>query len=91
MSPQRAQLARYALPAAGFLVVAAQAPLEAGVALTEGHFDDPFAYCAAVGTIEAPDVRYTGPAMPESLARGLKTVLVLPADAPSEPLLRNSI
>jgi hypothetical protein len=85
-----ARLARYALPA-GVLVVAGQAPLGAGVALTEGHFDDPFAYCAAVGTLDAPDARYTGPAMPDAVARGLKAALALPADGPIEPLFRNSI
>jgi hypothetical protein len=72
-------------------VVAVQAPLRAGVALTDGHFDDPFAYCAAVGTIDAPDARYTGPAMPEAVARGLKAALDLPAEAPLDLLLGNSI
>ena len=90
MSVRAERLARYAFPA-GVLVVATQAQLGAGVALTEGHFVDPFAYCAAVGTVAAPDARYTGPAMPEAVARGLKAALVLPADAPIEPLLRHSI
>jgi hypothetical protein len=79
------------LPTAAVLAVAAPAPLGAGVALTEGHFADPFAYCAAVGTIDAPDARYTGPALPEAVARGLMTALALPAAAPSEPLLRNAL
>ena len=35
----------------------------------EQRFDDPFAYCAAVGTIDAPDARYAGPAMPDAIAR----------------------
>lgn len=90
MTIRAARLARYAF-AAAVVAVAAQAPVGAGVALTEGHFDDPFAYCAAVDTIGAPDARYTGPAMPEAVARGLKAALALPADAPVEPLLRNSI
>jgi hypothetical protein len=72
-------------------VVALAAPLRAGVALSEGQFDDPFAYCAAVGTIDAPDARYTGPALPENVARGLKAALDLPAEAPLAPLLGNSI
>jgi hypothetical protein len=62
-----------------------------GNALSEGQFDDPFAYCAAVGTIDAPDARYTGPALPEAVARGLKAALDLPAEAPLAPLLGNSI
>jgi ABC-type phosphate transport system substrate-binding protein len=28
-------------------------------------YADPFAYCAAVGTIDAPDASFTGPAVPE--------------------------
>ncbi len=32
---------------------------------------DPFRYCAAVGDIDAPDARYTGPAMPEAVERAL--------------------
>jgi hypothetical protein len=75
----------------GLLAVAARAQVGAGVALTEGHFDDPFAYCEAVGTIDAPDARYSGPALPEPIARGLKAALAQPADGPVEPLLRNSI
>jgi hypothetical protein len=79
------------LAAAAVLVVAVQAPLRAGVALTEGHFDDAFAYCAAVDTIDAPDARYTGPALPEAVARGLQAALNRPAEAPLDPLLGNSI
>ncbi|MGC9335618.1 MAG: hypothetical protein ACP5JJ_15830, partial [Anaerolineae bacterium] len=33
-------------------------------------YADPFAYCAAVGTVDAPDANYTGPAVPESVAQG---------------------
>ena len=91
MSVRTAGLARYVLPAAGLLLVAAQTPLSAGVALTEGHFDDPFAYCETVGTINAPDGRYVGPAMPEAVVRGLKAALALPADVSTEQLRNNSI
>jgi hypothetical protein len=35
----------------------------------QARFSDPFAYCAAVGTIDAPDARYTGPKVPEVVAR----------------------
>jgi hypothetical protein len=91
MGIRAARLARSALWVTGVLVVAAPAPLGAAIALTEGHIVDPFAYCAAVGTVGAPDMRYTGPAMPETVAQGLKAALALPADAASGPLLRNSI
>ena len=77
MSVQIARLARYAFAAAGLLVIAAPAPLGAAIALTEG--------------LGAPDARYTGPAMPETVARGLKAALALPADGPVDPLLGNSI
>jgi hypothetical protein len=53
-------------------------------------FSEPFAYCAAVDTIDAPGAGYVGPPMPESIARGLHKALTLPPDAPLEPLLHNS-
>jgi hypothetical protein len=91
MIVRAARLARAVLPAAAALVIAVQAPLWAGVALTEGQFDDPFANCAAVETIDAPDARYTGFRVPEAVARGLKAAMHLPAEAPLGPLFRNSI
>jgi hypothetical protein len=91
MSVRATRLARGVLSAVAALVVVAQASLWAGVALTEGQFDDPFAYCAAVDTIDAPDARYAGPALPEAVARGLEAALGLPADAPGDPLPRNWI
>lgn len=36
---------------------------------TQETFSDPFAYCAAVGQIDAPDARYTGPLMSDALFR----------------------
>jgi len=47
-------------------------------------YSDPFAYCAAVGTADTPDVRYTGPRMPDVLAQGLKKASGASADAPIE-------
>ncbi len=48
-------------------------------------YTDPFAYCAAVGTIDAPDARYTGPQVPDAVVQGLETALQRPADtAPGE-------
>jgi hypothetical protein len=91
MGGRAARSAKAVLTAAAALVVALAAPLRAGVALTEGHFDDPFVYCAAVDTIDAPDARYTGPALPEAVARGLQAALGAPADAPLDTLLGNSI
>jgi len=41
-------------------------------------FDDPFAYCAAAKTADAPDARYHGPAVPDSIARGLQRAIGAP-------------
>jgi hypothetical protein len=53
-------------------------------------FRDPFAYCAAVGTIDQPDARYTGEQVPESVARGLMKAVNAPPNAPLDPFLRAS-
>ncbi|HOC21948.1 MAG TPA: hypothetical protein PKL16_10655 [Anaerolineae bacterium] len=47
-------------------------------------YADPFAYCAAVGTVDAPDARYNGPEMPDSVIQGLIQQGVISADAPAE-------
>ena len=47
-------------------------------------YDDPFAYCAAVGTIDAPDERYNGPKMPDSIIEGMIEQGIVSADAPLE-------
>jgi putative hemolysin len=47
-------------------------------------YSDPFAYCAAVGTIDTPDERYTGPKMPDSIVQGMIKRGVVSADAPLE-------
>jgi hypothetical protein len=56
----------------GLALVATAAPARAA------SFDDPFAYCAAVGTIDAPDARYRGPALPETVARRLRKAMDVP-------------
>ena len=33
-------------------------------------YTDPFAYCAEAGTIDVPDARYTGPALPDVIVQG---------------------
>lgn len=62
---------------------AASCVVAAGTAYAAESFHAPFAYCAAVGTIDAPDARYVGPAVPEAVARGLQRAFGV---APSEPL-----
>jgi hypothetical protein len=44
-------------------------------------FADPAAYCAAVGTIDKPDARYTGAAVPEWIAQALMRATNAPADS----------
>lgn len=51
---------------------------------------DPFAYCAAVGTIDAPDARYDGPAVPASVARGLQKAFGVAPGEPLEPFERGT-
>ena len=51
-------------------------------------FDDPFAYCAAVGTIDTPDARYTGEEPPAAAVQGLRAAINAPADAPDD-ILKN--
>lgn len=55
---------------------------------TPATYSDPFAYCAAVGTIDAPDARYTGEKVPMKIAVKLKKAWGLPDTAPIEPFLR---
>jgi hypothetical protein len=53
-------------------------------------YDDPFAYCRAVGTIDAPDARWKGPAVPKSIAAGLAAAFDLPPGAPIAPFERGT-
>jgi hypothetical protein len=45
---------------------------------------DPFAYCAAVGTVDAPDTRYEGPAIPDAIIEGMIRQGIVTADAPPD-------
>jgi len=47
-------------------------------------FDDPFAYCAAVGTIDAPDARFTGEQPPAAVIEGIRAAFDASADTPIE-------
>lgn len=51
---------------------------------------DPFAYCAQVGTIDAPDARYAGPRVPLTIAEGVKRATGAPADTPAEMFVRGT-
>ena len=82
---------RFRLSIIAGAVLGSLAQLFAAPGLAAAGFADPFTYCAAVGTVDVPDARYAGPAMPEAVLRGLKAALDLPADAPSAPLATNSV
>jgi putative hemolysin len=47
-------------------------------------YADPFAYCAAIGTLDAPDERWTGDTLPDSLVEGMIRQNIVTADAPPE-------
>jgi hypothetical protein len=52
------------VPASQTSAPATAAPSQTNAA---SNYADPFAYCAAVGQIDNPDARYTGPTMSDSL------------------------
>ncbi len=51
------------------------------------QFTDPFAYCAAVGTLDAPDSRYTGSKTPDALVTGVRKALGTKDDIPLQPFV----
>jgi hypothetical protein len=53
-------------------------------------FDDPFAYCAAVGTVDAPDERYMGEAVPMVIAEGIRQATGGSLSAPIEFFTRGT-
>ena len=48
-------------------------------------YTDPFAYCAAVSNVDAPDARYAGPNMPDAIVRGLQAAMQVRPDTPLDP------
>lgn len=53
-------------------------------------YTDPFEYCAAVGTIDAPDGRWAGDKVPEVIARGLRKEFTGSPEGEIDFLLRTS-
>ena len=53
-------------------------------------YTDPFSYCGAVGTIDAPDPRCAGAAVPPAIAQGLRRALNASGDAPLELFTRGT-
>ena len=53
-------------------------------------FDNPFAYCKAAGTVDSPGADYTGPKVPESIARGLKKAFGSPESTPLDMFMNGT-
>jgi hypothetical protein len=68
------------------VVLAADAPSQ-----ITARFIDPFAYCAAVGTLDTLDSRYVGPQVPEAVWRGLQQALNMPTTDRIPPALEHAI
>jgi hypothetical protein len=61
-----------------------------GTPPAEARFTDPFAYCACVGTVDAPDARYTGPQVPEGVIGALRKALNVSSSMPAELFARGT-
>lgn len=59
-------------------------------ATQQSTFTDPFAYCTAVGTVDTPDARYTGPKMPDAVVKSLMKAAGAPASVPLSVFVNNS-
>jgi len=55
-----------------------------GSTAEESAFADPFAYCAAVGTVDTPDERYVGVPVPEVIIEGIREQAEIAEDAPDD-------
>src|SRR5262249_45825248 len=67
----RCHYAAERLPAA----VTAGIPVPPTESEARGPFKNPFVYCAAIGTINHQDERYTGPARPDVIVTKLRKIL----------------
>ncbi len=54
---------------------------------SKAAFTDPFAYCAAVGTLDRPDARYAGPKTPDAIVKGVRKTLGTKDDVPLQPFV----
>lgn len=57
---------------------------------TAETFTDPFAYCSAMGTIDSPDARYTGTAVPDEIINGFKQAAGLGSSTEPMDMLRQT-
>ncbi len=71
-SRKQAMRHAFTLPrAVWFLLLLAFSTIAGCVSSMQASYLDPAPYCAAVGTIDAPDERYTGPAAPDWIVDAL--------------------
>ena len=56
----------------------------------QATYDDPFAYCSAMGTIDTPDARYTGPQISDAIINGYKTAAGLEVSTEPIEMLRKT-
>jgi hypothetical protein len=68
----------------------APGPTSAPSSTQAAAYSDPFAYCAAIGTIDEPDARYVGPKVPEVIAKSLMKATNASPDAPLDIFMENS-
>ena len=57
---------------------------------TTASFSDPFAYCAAAGTVDDPDARYTGEKIPDQVINGFKQAAGLQSSTEPMDMLRQT-
>ena len=53
-------------------------------------YNDPFAYCRAVGEVDQPDSRYTGEAVPAAVIDAIKVSTGASADMPAELFVKGT-
>ncbi len=54
-------------------------------------YDDPFAYCQAVGTVDEPDARYVGPEVPPAIIAAIRQAAGIGKDAPDDWVARGTV
>lgn len=67
------------------VATASETPAPTELPVDPTTYGDAFAYCAAVGTIDSPDSRYSGPANPSPVALALEIAADLPRGVLTSP------
>ena len=62
----------------------ASVPTQENPSPTQETYNDPFAYCTAIGTIDAPDARYAGPLISDEIIDGYKAAAGITASTDTE-------